>query len=71
VLNEPPLLSEPIQVAERQLWSLFTAIARMPQVPTDLVEQLFQVQLRLTAHVVELRSKKAKLDAARADLEAI
>ena len=62
------MLSEPIQVAERQLWQQFTTIDRMPQVPADLVEQLFQVQLRLTAHVVELRSKKAKLDDARADL---
>ena len=39
MLNEPPMLSEPIQVAERQLWSLFTAIGRMPQVPNELVEQ--------------------------------
>jgi len=43
----------------------------MPQVPTELVEELFLIQRCFTAHVGALRHKKAKLDAVRADLERI
>ena len=65
------MLNEPIQVAERHLFELFTIIGRMPQVPTELVEELLQIQMCFTAHVVDLRHKKDQLDAARADLERI
>jgi len=65
------MLNEPIQVAERRLFELLTIIGRMPQVPTELVEELFLIQRCFTAHVGALRHKKAKLDAVRADLERI
>ena len=65
------MLNEPIQVAERHLCELLTIIGRMPQVPSDLVEELFLIQRCFTTHVVDLRHKKAQLDAARADLELI
>ena len=65
------MLNQPIQFAERELWRLLAAIGQMPQVPSELVEELFQIQRRLTTHVVDLRHKKAQLDVARADLEGI
>jgi len=65
------MLNEPIQVAERRLFELLTSIRRMPQVPAELLEELLQIQMCFTAHVVDLRHKKAQLDAARADLERI
>ena len=64
-------MSEPIQTTNRQLWQHLVAIAKQPQVPAVLVEELFQIHLRLTAHLHELGTKKAKLDAARAELELI
>jgi hypothetical protein len=65
------VLNEPIQVANSHLFKLLTTIGRMPQVPTELVEELFRAHLRLAAHVFDLRHKTAQLDAARADLERI
>ena len=65
------MLNEPIQVAERRLFELLTAIGRMPQVPTELVEELFLIQRCFTAHVVDLRHKTAQLDGVRAELERI
>ena len=65
------MLNEPIQVAERHLFKLLTIIGQMPQVPMDLVEELFQIHKCFAAHVIDLRHRKAELDAARADLEQI
>ena len=65
------MLNEPIQFAERELWRLLTVIGRMPQVPTELVEELFLIQRCFTAHVVDLRCKTGQLDAVRAELERI
>jgi septation ring formation regulator EzrA len=64
-------VNEPIQTINRQLWQHLVAIAKLPGVPTVLVDELFQIHLRLAAHLNELRHKKAKLEAAHAELELI
>ena len=65
------MLDEPIQEAVHRLWRMLSIIEHQPQVPAELLEELVQIEIRLYAHVVDLRAKKAKLDAARADLELI
>ena len=64
------MVNEPIQVVDQRLWQLAREIGQMPEVPRELVEQLSQVCLRLTAYVGELGYQKRKLDEAWAALEA-
>lgn len=64
------MVNEPIQVVDQRLWQLAREIGQMPEVPRELVEQLAQVCLRLTAYVGELGYQKRKLDEAWAALEA-
>jgi hypothetical protein len=65
------MLNEPIQKAADHLWHMLSIIGHMRQVPANLMEELVQIEIRLNAYVIDLRAKKAKLDAARADLELI
>jgi hypothetical protein len=63
------VVNEPIQNTSRQLWQHLMAIAKLTGVPTALVEELFQIHLCLNSHLIYLEARKAKLDAARAELE--
>ena len=55
--------------ALEQLGLITYAVARVPEVPEELVEDLRQVTLALTTHVFHLGYQKRRLDEARAELE--
>ena len=58
-----------LKAALEQLGLITYAVARVPEVPEELAEDLRQVTLALPTHVFYLAYQKRLLDEARAELE--